>query len=146
MQSTRALFTQHNLRCTSQRVALFEALHACKTHPTAEELFSQVKPEMESLSLATVYNTLDALCDAGLAKKLPTSRGTCRYDADMSEHLHVRFHDTGEIQDVPLDLSTKLLNHIPGDVLRDVQLEGRARSVRCLAADDRQDRTGHKRR
>ena len=94
---TRNLFTQHSLRCTTQRVALFDTLCACKSHPTAEELFSMVKPKMESLSLATVYNTLDALCEVGLAQKLPTPNGTSRYDADMSEHLHVRIKDTGDI-------------------------------------------------
>ncbi|MCZ6836662.1 MAG: transcriptional repressor [Planctomycetota bacterium] len=121
MTSTRQLFTQNNLRCTTQRIALFDTLCACKSHPTAEELFGMVKPAMNSLSLATVYNTLDALCEAGLAKKLPTSKGTCRYDADMSEHLHVRFQDTGEIRDVPMDLSRKLLDHLPKGVLIEIE-------------------------
>lgn len=102
-------------------MALFEALCACKSHPTAEELFGMVKPGMASLSLATVYNTLDALCEAGLAKKLPTPRGTCRYDADMSEHLHIRFQDTGEIRDVPMDLSHKLLDRLPRSVLDEIE-------------------------
>ena len=123
MDATRELFAQHNLRCTSQRLALYEALHVCKTHPTAEELFGQVKPRMDSLSLATVYNTLDALCDAGLAKKLPTPRGTCRYDADMSEHLHIRFQDSGEIQDVPERLGSRLLQRLPQSVLREIEQE-----------------------
>lgn len=123
MTSTRELFTQHNLRCTSQRMALYEALHACKSHPTAEELFSGVKPGMDSLSLATVYNTLDALCDAGLAKKLPTPKGTCRYDAEMSEHIHIRFPETGEIRDVPLALSNKLFRRLPKAVLSEIEDE-----------------------
>ena len=123
MTSTRQLFTQRNLRCTSQRIALFDALRACKSHPTAEELFELVMPQMGSLSLATVYNTLDALCEAGLARKLPTARGTCRYDADMSEHLHVRFVDTGEIQDVSPTLSRKLLDRLPESVLAEIERE-----------------------
>jgi len=121
--SARQLFMQRNLRCTSQRTALFEALRACKSHPTAEELFEMVKPQMESLSLATVYNTLDALCEAGLARKLPTATGTCRYDADMTEHLHVRYQDTGEIQDVPPRLSRKLLDRLPEAVLAEIERE-----------------------
>ena len=104
-------------------MALYEALNACKSHPTAEELFSQVKPGMDSLSLATVYNTLDALCDAGLAKKLPTPRGTCRYDAEMSEHIHIRYPETGEIRDVPLPLSSKLLQRLPQAVLSEIEDE-----------------------
>src|SRR6185503_2137091 len=44
MTSTRELFERHRLRCTQQRVALYEALASCKSHPTAEELFQYVKP------------------------------------------------------------------------------------------------------
>ena len=79
MMNTRYLFIRSSLRCTTQRVALFDTLRNCKSHPTAEELFRMVKPGMVSLSLATVYNTLDTLCEAGLAQKLPTPNGTCRY-------------------------------------------------------------------
>lgn len=123
MISTRDLFSHHSLRCTTQRVALFEALSVCKSHPTAEELFSLVKPGMNSLSLATVYNTLEALCEAGLARKMPTPRGICRYDANMSEHLHVRYQDTGEIRDVPHELGAKLLEKLPHSVIAEIERE-----------------------
>ena len=123
MKNTRELFTGHRLRCTTQRVALFEALSECKSHPTAEELFSIVKPCMSSLSLATVYNTLDALCDAGLACKMPTAAGSSRYDADTTDHLHVRLQDTGEIRDVPVDLGRRLLERLPQSVIEDIERE-----------------------
>ncbi len=123
MMKTRDLFTRSSLRCTTQRVALFDTLRKCKSHPTAEELFRMVKPGMESLSLATVYNTLDALCEAGLAQKLPTPNGTCRYDADTSDHLHVRIKDTGEIRDVPEELGNRLMNQVSRTVLSEIERE-----------------------
>ena len=123
MMKTRDLFTRCSLRCTTQRVALFDTLRKCKSHPTAEELFRMVKPGMESLSLATVYNTLDALCEAGLAQKLPTPNGTCRYDANTSEHLHVRIKDTGEICDVPEELSRRLMDQLSRTVLGEIERE-----------------------
>lgn len=123
MINTRDLFIRSSLRCTTQRVALFDTLRECKSHPTAEELFRMVKPGMESLSLATVYNTLDALCEAGLAQKLPTPNGTCRYDANTSEHLHIRIRDTGEIRDVPEELSQRLMDQVSRSVLDDIGRE-----------------------
>ena len=123
MMKTRDLFTRNSLRCTTQRVALFDTLRKCKSHPTAEELFRMVKPGMVSLSLATVYNTLDALCEAGLAQKLPTSNGTCRYDADTSDHLHVRIKDTGEIRDVPEELGDRLMDQVSRAVLSEIERE-----------------------
>ena len=62
--STRDLFETRSLRCTCQRLALYDALKASMNHPTAEELYRVVKlrPEYGRLSLATVYNTLAAVC------------------------------------------------------------------------------------
>ena len=47
-----------------------------------------------SLSLATIYNTLEAFCQAGLAQRLPTPNGCCRYDATLENHLHVRYRES----------------------------------------------------
>ena len=121
MVTTRDLFTRHNLRCTRQRRALYEALVEITCHPTAEELYRMVKPRTARLSLATVYNTLEALCKAGLARKLPTPNGSCRYDADIGEHLHVCLRDSDEIRDVPPDLGAKLMSHLPRSVIAEIE-------------------------
>lgn len=121
MVSIRSLFEQHNLRCTSQRLAVYAALRESKDHPTAEELFRRVRPGTGKLSLATVYNTLEVLCRVGLCNRMATTNGSCRYDADVSEHMHVRLTDTGEIADVPDDLGEHLLNGVSNDVLREIE-------------------------
>lgn len=117
----RRLFADHGLRCTRQRVAIYDRLKATKSHPTAEELFEQVRGECDGLSLATVYNTLEALCEAGLCRKLTFNCGCARYDAELEPHLHLLNDDTGEIHDVPRDLSERLLARLPEDLLRDVE-------------------------
>lgn len=123
MSCTRELFHRHQLRCTKQRVAIYEALRDSHSHPTAELLFNMVKPRTSRLSLATVYNTLDALCQAGLVRKLPTTNGCCRYDAETSPHLHVRCLETGAIADVPEKLSNELIEGLPQDVLHRIEQE-----------------------
>lgn len=123
MGTTRNLFEGHNLRCTVQRRALYEALVQDKSHPTAEELYRSVKPRAGRVSLATVYNTLEALCKVGLARKLPTNNGCCRYDADTSEHLHVCFRESGRIVDVPAELGDKLIDEVRRSVLTEVEHE-----------------------
>jgi Fe2+ or Zn2+ uptake regulation protein len=119
--STRELFNRHSLRCTRQRVALYDALCSCVSHPTAEELYRMVQPHTSGLSRATVYNTLEALCKAGLARQLPTTNGCCRYDADTTDHLHLRVCDTAEIRDVPEDLGALLIESLPKDVLAEIE-------------------------
>jgi Fe2+ or Zn2+ uptake regulation protein len=101
-------------------MAVYEMLHASDTHPTAEELFRIVKPRTGRLSLATVYNVLEALTKAGLVRRLATVDGCCRYDADMSAHPHVCFPETSEIVDVPRDLSDRLIAALPDETLREI--------------------------
>jgi Fe2+ or Zn2+ uptake regulation protein len=120
--TTRDLFERHSLRCTAQRVAVYEALGDAD-HPTAEELYRMVRSRTSKLSLATVYNALEALCRAGLARRLATTDGRSRYDADTSDHLHVRDRETSRIHDVPGDLSERLLRDLPQNVLRDIERE-----------------------
>lgn len=118
---TRELFAGHHLRCTRQREALFEALRAAKTHPTADELYRMLSRDgTRGMSRATVYNTLDTLCEVGLVRRMPTTSGICRFDADTSDHLHVRVGD-GEIRDVPLALGKHLVNGIPPETLRAIE-------------------------
>ena len=121
MPNTRELLAHHRIRCTAQRRALYEALVAGKSHPTAEELYRSVKPGTTGLSRATVYNTLETLCDAGLARKLPSNHGCCRYDADVSEHLHVSFREDGSIRDVPVELGVKLTRELPHHVIAEIE-------------------------
>lgn len=118
---TRELFEKHGLRCTKQRVALYEALRQSMDHPTAEDLYRAVRPLTSRLSRATVYNTLEALCSAGLARRLPTTHGCSRYDADIMEHLHFRCRETSEIRDVPPELGQRLLKKLPREVLTEIE-------------------------
>ena len=120
----RDLFRGHGLRHTRQRELVYSALASTMAHPTADELFQMVRSKDDGLSLATVYNTLDALCDCGLCRKLPTSMGAgpCRYDADISPHVHVSTRD-GRMLDVPTELSRRLLAGLDRAVV--VEIEAR---------------------
>jgi Fur family peroxide stress response transcriptional regulator len=119
------LFAEHGLRCTQQRLCLYQALASSDYHPTADELFKTVSRDLPGISLATVYNTLEAFCDVGLAQKLPGvgTNGSARFDAMCHNHLHLRDLRTGEVADVPEELGQAVLNRIPEDLLQ--QLESR---------------------
>ena len=117
------LFANAGLRYTKQRRALYEALARSKQHPTADELHHLVQTHLPGISLATVYNTLEALCGAGLAQKLPSANpgGSARYDADLSHHLHIRCSRTGAVADVPEDLSRAILDMIDDGQLAELE-------------------------
>jgi Fur family transcriptional regulator, peroxide stress response regulator len=99
-------------RYTAQRAAVFGYLEQVKTHPTAEEIYRAVRRKMPRVSLATVYNALDALVASRLATKLTNGDGSARYDCRCEDHYHLRDVATGEIRDLPLDFDRHLLAKI----------------------------------
>ncbi len=82
-----------------------------------------VKKLDDGMSLATVYNTLEAFCGAGLAYKIAGcgGNGSTRYDAGGDDHLHLRCRKTGHIVDAPHDLGKRILEHIPQELIDELQ-------------------------
>jgi len=107
--------TDSGLRATSQREIVYQVLLDQRDHPSVDEVFSRVKILMPTISLATVYNCLDALVGCGLVKQVNFERGASRYCPNLHDHAH--FHDdaTGRIVDIdlPADVLTKLRSLLP---------------------------------
>ncbi len=118
-EEVRDLFQQHGLRCTRQREVVYGALAGSMSHPTAEELHRRVLAVEPGLSLATVYNTLEALTCCGLARR-HAAGGCCRFDAVTSPHVHLQTSDKGLV-DVPQDLSARLLAGVSAEVLAEIE-------------------------
>ena len=120
LDEIRDLFQQHQLRCTRQREVVYGALAGTTGHPTAEELHGMVHGIEPGLSLATVYNTLEALTECGLARRLPGSGGRCRFDAVTTPHVHVTTRE-GQLMDVPTDLSQRLMAGLAPELLKELE-------------------------
>ncbi|HEY5910199.1 MAG TPA: transcriptional repressor [Verrucomicrobiae bacterium] len=80
--------TGGGFRFTPQRHRVYAVLLAKRDHPTAEQVFIRAKHEMPEISLATVYNCLDALVKCGLARQVTVERGPTRFCPNMQEHCH----------------------------------------------------------
>ncbi len=116
----RSMLRSTGIRCTRQRELIFDALASTELHPTAEELHRMARAQDRRLSLATVYNTLVALTQAGLIRRLPAQdSGPARFDADASEHLHAVASD-GRILDVPEDLARRILDAVTPELRAEI--------------------------
>jgi len=119
---------QTGRRMTTQRTAVYEAPCASKDHPTAEELYLELRGRLPHISLATVYNNLEMLVEAGMAIKL-TGERSARYDAVCMPHAHARCLRCGTVQDLPLNTAAALQalalpsGFIPSSVTVDVEGE-----------------------
>ena len=58
------------LKATGPRVMLLVALKQDRSHPTAEQLYENLRLAHPSLSLSTVYQTLDAFIRTGLCRRV----------------------------------------------------------------------------
>jgi Fur family peroxide stress response transcriptional regulator len=120
-EEIREIFRKHDLRCTHQREIVYGHLAQSRDHPTAEELYQSLHAADPNISLATVYNTLDALHAVGLIRRLPgLEGGACRFDADTRPHVHISTPN-GRIIDAPPDLSERLLAGVSSEILRELE-------------------------
>lgn len=150
MSSIRETLERHGLRCTRQRLAVYDFLNRTESHPTAEEVFLAVRDQVPHISLATVYKTLDALVDRRLVVKLPdtTGSGSSRFDARAEHHYHLRCLETGRVEDLdapfdpelPFKVIPELEDHLrrKGFIMTGYRLELHGRFAPELSALDDQ--------
>ncbi|MGJ8544417.1 MAG: iron response transcriptional regulator IrrA [Sulfitobacter sp.] len=91
------------LRPTRQRVTLASLLigDGEHRHVTAESLFDAAKGQGEAVSLATVYNTLRAFCDAGLMQEVTVDGSKSYFDTNTHDHPHFFWEDEARLSDAP---------------------------------------------
>src|SRR2546425_1177361 len=90
------------LRFTPQRERVYHVLLEERDHPTAEQVFMRTKKVMPDISMATVYNCLDALVKCGLVKQVNLDRSARRYCPNMHEHCHFSCESCGGVYDIDL--------------------------------------------
>ena len=95
--------TTGGLRPTRQRIALAALLigDGEDRHVTAESLFDACRDSGEKVSLATVYNTLRAFCDAGLMQEITVDGTKSYFDTRMDDHPHFYWEDSNKLTDAP---------------------------------------------
>lgn len=93
------------LRPTRQRVTLAGLLvgDGHDRHVTAEGLYAAANEVGERVSLATVYNTLRAFCDAGLIQEVTVDGSRSYFDTRIDDHPHFYWENDGELTDAPAD-------------------------------------------
>ena len=93
------------LRPTKQRVTLAALLvgDGLDRHVTAESLFAASTDSGERVSLATVYNTLRAFCDAGIMQEITVDGSKSYFDTRVDDHPHFYWEDEASLTDAPAD-------------------------------------------
>ncbi len=108
---------RQGLRSTRQRELIFAVLLTYRDHPSADEVYNRAREEMDSISLATVYNCLDTLVRSGLVRAVNYERASTRYCPNLMEHAHFQDRVSGKVYDVdlPTELMDQLKQYLPED-------------------------------
>ena len=92
----------HGVRPTRHRRELARLLlDGRDRHVTAEQVFQEAAAAGTGMVLATVYNTLHQLSEAGLLAERVLAPGRVIYDTNTSDHWHTLDEATGEVRDLP---------------------------------------------
>jgi Fur family transcriptional regulator, peroxide stress response regulator len=84
-----AKLRENQFRLTPQRVELIRLIATSEGHPSAARLYSQVKAQFPTMSLATVYKTLDLLKELGEVLEI-SLRDDSHYDGNKPyPHPHL---------------------------------------------------------
>ncbi len=98
------LFRANGRKITPQRQCIFRILQGNTAHPTAESVYEVARKEMDSISLKTVYQTLNDLAEMGEILALDLGTGSSRFDPNVTSHHHLVCDRCGEIRDLAGEL------------------------------------------
>ncbi len=100
-------------RLTPQRIAICDLLANSEEHPTAQAIYEALRAQYPSLSLATVYNTLEALVNLGVINALGSAGDdSVHYDADTQPHINLACLSCHKV----IDLPSEYIQHVEEEV------------------------------
>jgi len=91
---------KRGFKITPQRLAIFEALKDNYSHPTAEMLYKEVSRKYPTITLTTVYKTLDMLLKMGEIISLDINPERKHFDPRVETHHHIICEKCKQIMDV----------------------------------------------
>ena len=112
----------HGIKPSYQRMKIFDYLVMNKTHPTVDEIYKALLPELPTLSKTTIYNTLGLFIEKKVAKVITIDENETRYDADISVHGHFKCNHCERIYDFEADVSKSIFPNLDGFVIEEKHL------------------------
>lgn len=99
------MFRDRGLKVTPQRECIFDVLWRAEAHPSAEAVYAEARNRMPTMSLKTVYQTLNDLAAMGEIQQLDLGTGSTRFDPNIDSHHHLVCTRCGTVRDLYADYS-----------------------------------------
>jgi len=122
-RETLEALTERGIQPSAQRVAVADYVLFTSDHPSADQVWVEVKRSFPMLSRATVYNTLNLFTEKGLLRELVLAEGKVVFDPKLEPHHHFLDEETGAIVDVPWSaLDVRRVHSLSGLDVREYQV------------------------
>ena len=112
-QDLTTALRERGMRVTPQRVVVHRALRELDRHVTADELLDAVTERLPSVSLPTIYATLELLEELGMVRRVQRA-GTALFDPRTAPHHHLVCTSCGSVEDLEGELETSALERAAG--------------------------------
>ena len=99
-------------KATPQRIAISRFVLRNRNHPTVQEVYNEVRQTYPTVSLATVYKTLNFLSELGLVQELPFLHGETRFDSYVEPHVNLVCRRCGKVNDLENRLAREVVTRI----------------------------------
>ena len=106
-----------DLKATVQRIAILNYLEKTDVHPSAEMVFKEINKKYPSITVSTIYNTLEKFVEKKIISKIFSLDGKARYDARLEKHHHLFDKKTGQI----IDIFDENLNMMMNTYLKEIK-------------------------
>ncbi|WP_304474748.1 Fur family transcriptional regulator [uncultured Helicobacter sp.] len=95
---------EKHLKITPQRIAMLSQIYN-NGHMSVEEIYDQINSTYPSISLATIYKNINALCEANILREIKAPKDKQKYELSSDKHLHVYCEVCGKLEDIKLETS-----------------------------------------
>ncbi|MCB9988982.1 MAG: transcriptional repressor [Rhodospirillales bacterium] len=133
MTALEQICADAGLKMTGQRKTILKVLGEAEDHPSVETVYDRAKAEDSSISMATVYRTMNLLDELGIVVRHEFGKNYARYELNTEHHDHLIDLETGDILEFHSDdletLKEKIANEM-GFELVDHRLELYARKIK----------------
>jgi len=104
------------LNYSRQRQAIKDCLTFSKMHPTADDVYMDVRQQFPNISLGTIYRNLKLLIDIGEVVKVSNKDGKDRFDGNPEPHNHFQCVRCNKVMDLDFDMENiHKINQLAGD-------------------------------
>ncbi len=93
-------FRSKKLKLTPQRLGIFKILEGNTTHPSAEDVFNEIRKSYPTISFTTVYKTLETLETLGEILRITIDEERKHYDPNTDSHHHIICLRCSKISDI----------------------------------------------